>query len=203
MAMNKFILILFSLLITSNVFAQTWEGDVSSDWNNASNWSGNVLPSDGDDVVIDPSNYTNAPVMSANSVFEPRDVTISNNGTFTITAGDIIIQDDIFVDDATFTISGGTLDVDEITGDNNANVNLTGGTISMSNDLDANSGSTFTISTTVTQTTGGEDLNIGDNATFVIQTGANITGFDDLVSTSGGEIKLLADPNEMVIVSQK
>ena len=31
----------------------------------------------------------------------------------------------------------------------------------------------------------------------------NITGFDDLVSTSGGEIKLLADPNEMVIVSQK
>ncbi len=168
------------ILSISPVFSQTWEGDVSSDWNDPLNWSGNALPGNGNNVIINPTNYTNAPIMSSNSAFEPGDITISNGGTFTITAGDIVVRDDIFVDNATFTISGGTLDVDEITGDNNANVNLTGGTISMSNDLDANSGSTFTISTTVTQTTAAEDLNIGTNATFIIQAGANITGFDDV-----------------------
>lgn len=168
------------VLATTTTFSQTWEGDTSSDWNDPLNWSGNTLPGNGDNVVINPTNYTNAPVMNSNSAFEPGDVTISNGGLFTITAGDIVVRDDIFVDNATFTISGGTLDVDEITGDNSANVNLLGGTISMSNDLDANSGSTFTISTTVTQTTANEDLNIGDNATFIIQSGANITGFDDV-----------------------
>lgn len=178
--MNKIIALCLSLFLTTTALSQTWEGDVSSDWNDPLNWSGNTLPGDGDNVVINPSNYTNAPIMSANSAFEPGDVTISNSGTFTITAGDITVRDDIFVDNATFTISGGTLDVDEITGDNNANVNLTGGTVSMSNDLDANSGSTFTIATTVTQTTGDEDLNVGTNATFIIQAGANITGFDDV-----------------------
>ncbi|WP_462249263.1 T9SS type A sorting domain-containing protein [Ekhidna sp.] len=178
--MKKISVLLLSLFISTAAFSQTWEGDVSSDWNDPLNWSGNTLPGNDDNVVINPSNYTNAPIMSANSAFEPGDITISNSGTFTITAGDITVRDDIFVDNATFTISGGTIDVDEITGNNSANVNLTGGTISMSNDLDANSGSTFTIATTVTQTSGGEDLNIGQNATFIIQAGANITGFDDV-----------------------
>lgn len=178
--MKKVSAICLTILITTTAFSQTWEGDVSSDWNDAQNWSGNTLPGNGNNVTIDPSNYTNAPVMNANSAFEPGDVTINNGGVFTITGGDITIRDDIFVNNSTFTISGGTLDIDEITGNNNANVNLTGGIISMSNDLDANSGSTFTIATTVTQTTANEDLNIGTDATFIIQAGANITGFDDV-----------------------
>lgn len=178
--MNKVIVLCLLLSIATTALSQTWEGDVSADWNDPLNWSGNTLPGNGDNVVINPTNYTNAPIMSANSAFEPGDVRISNGGTFIITSGDITIRDDIFVDNATFTISGGTMEVDEITGNNSANVNLTGGTISMTNDLDANSGSTFTISTTVTQTTASEDFNIGDNATFIIQTGANITGFDDV-----------------------
>lgn len=184
--MKKITALCISILIATVAFSQTWEGDVSADWNDPLNWSGNTLPANGDNVVVDPANYTNAPIMSTNSAFEPGDITISNSGTFTITAGDITVQDDIFVDNATFTISGGTMSVDEITGDNNASVNLTGGTISMTNDLDANSGSTFTISTTVTQTSGGEDLNIGNNATFIIQAGANITGFDDVDFDSDG-----------------
>ncbi len=185
--MNKN-LIVFSvlILIITTVGAQTWEGDVSSNWNDPLNWSGNTLPLDGDDVFIDPDNYTTAPIMTANSLFEIDDLFIENGGVFIITAGDLVVRDDIFVDNATFTISGGTLDVDEITGNNNGNINLLGGIVTMSNDLDANSGSTFTISTTVTQTTGGEDLNIGNNATFIIQAGANITGFDDVDFDSDG-----------------
>ncbi len=189
--MKKIATLCISTLVATVCFSQTWEGDVSADWNDPLNWSGNTLPANGDNVVVDPANYTNAPTMSTNSAFEPGDITISNSGTFTITGGDITIQDDIFVDNATFTISGGTMSVDEITGDNNANVNLTGGTITMTNDLDANSGSTFTIATTVTQTTGGEDLNVGNNATFIIQAGANITGFDDVdFDSSGGTLTM-------------
>ena len=48
---------------------KNWEGDVDSDWNDPNNWAGNVGPVLGEDVVIDPANYTNAPVISINSIF--------------------------------------------------------------------------------------------------------------------------------------
>lgn len=153
---------------------------MSSDWNDPSNWSSNTLPSNSDDVTIDASSYTNAPVMSANSTFDPRDIFINNNGVFTITSGTLSL-DDLISDNGTFTISGGTLDVDRIAGSNNSSINLTGGTVTTTGVLDANSGTTFTISTTVTQTgANDEDIDIGSNSTFIIQADANISGYDDV-----------------------
>ena len=32
---------------------------------------------------------------------------------------------------------------------------------------------------------------------------ARITGFDNLVETNGDQVKLLADPNDMVVISEK
>lgn len=170
-------LILFTL---SSLFSQTWEGDVSSDWNNASNWSGNTLPSNGDDVTIDAGSYTNAPIMTSSSLFDPRDVFINNSGVLTVTGG-TLSMDDIIADNGTFTISGGTLDVDRIAGSNNSNINLSGGAVTTTGVLDANSGTTFTIATTVTQTgANDEDIDIGLNATFIVLAGADISGYDDV-----------------------
>src|SRR5262249_6271404 len=45
--------------------SKTWNGSVSTDWANGSNWTGGA-PASGDDVTI-PLNLTNYPVISANS----------------------------------------------------------------------------------------------------------------------------------------
>lgn len=167
-----------------NAADKTWIGDVDSDWSDPLNWSDNTLPANGDDIFIDADDYTTAPIMTGNSPFTIDDITIRDNGLFTITGGTLTISDDMFVNDATFTISGGALDVDEISADNST-VNLTGGTITADGDLDANNGTTFNISTTVIQTAGDEDLEVGANSTFNISVGANITGFDDIDFDSG------------------
>ena len=98
------------------------------------------------------------------------------------------VGDDISVDNGTFSFSGTTLDVGEIEGSNGSIVNLTGGVVTMSGDLDANSNSVFTIATVVTQEDDDdEDLNIGTGASFIIEDGAVITGFDDVdFDGSGG-----------------
>ena len=185
-------LLCFFLLIFNSLQAadRTWEGDVSTDWNDPNNWDGNTLPADDDDIFIDPTNYTNAPVLSAASAFDPDDIFIDNGAVFTISGtGSLTVNDDIFVDASTLNIGGSSLDVDEIEAANGSNVNMTAGTITMTGDIDANSNSTFTISTTVTQTDTQEDINIGNGASIIVQTGANVTGFDDIDfdgATTGG-----------------
>lgn len=179
----KYLLSIIILLVTLNVEGadKTWEGDIDSDWNNPNNWDGNALPANGDDIFINPTNYTTAPILSVASTFDPDDIFINNGAIFTINGtGTLTVADDIFVDASTFNIGGTSLDVDEIEAANSSNVNMTAGTITMAGDIDANSSSTFTISTTVTQTDNGEDFNIGSGASIVVLAGANVTGFEDM-----------------------
>ena len=74
-------------LFASLLFAQNWTGAVNSDWNNPSNWS--TAPSNGDDILIDPANYTGAmaqPVVNANSSFTPAEMLVQNGAQLTISA---------------------------------------------------------------------------------------------------------------------
>ena len=178
----KSLVFILCIFVSSAIYGatKTWIGDVSSDWNDPNNWSGNTLPVDDDDIIIDADDYTNAPIISSNSAFEPDDVTIRDGGVLTKTGGSLTVRDDILMDDGTFDHQGGALDVDEIEISNASVADLTGGTITMSGDLDANSNSIFNIATTVTQTDTSEDLNIGTGATFNILPGANVSGFDDV-----------------------
>lgn len=67
------------------VFGQNWTGAVSSDWNNAANWS--ATPSNGDDITIDPANYTGAmaqPLVSGTSNFTPGEMLVQNGAELTI-----------------------------------------------------------------------------------------------------------------------
>ncbi len=67
------------------VFGQNWTGTVSSDWNNAANWS--TAPSNGDDITIDPANYSGAmadPLVSGTSNFTPGEMLVQNGAELTI-----------------------------------------------------------------------------------------------------------------------
>lgn len=118
-----------------------WEGDVSSDWNNANNWEGNSFPgSSWNDVVyIDPDNYTNAPVLSGSSNFTPEYIRVTDGATLTINSGaSLSVDSDISVEDgSTLTINGGSVSMNGsgdhmyIT-DNNTEVIVNGGTLTLS-----------------------------------------------------------------------
>jgi len=69
----------------SPFFAQNWTGAINSDWNNPANWS--ATPSNGDDIEIDPANYTGAmaqPLVSGNSNFTPAEMLVQNGAQLTI-----------------------------------------------------------------------------------------------------------------------
>ena len=69
------------------IFAQNWTGAVNSDWNNPANWS--AAPSNGDDIVIDPANYSGfmaQPVVNVNSNFTPAEMLVQNGAELTISA---------------------------------------------------------------------------------------------------------------------
>jgi hypothetical protein len=87
--MKKVLLLYILLLFSMDFFAanKVWIGSNSSNWNTAGNWSGGI-PSNGDNVIIDPSNYNAgvAPVINSASVFSPANITIQNAGSFTINA---------------------------------------------------------------------------------------------------------------------
>ncbi|TSJ39011.1 hypothetical protein [Fluviicola chungangensis] len=84
----KQMLLIFSLCCSiAPVFGQNWTGAIDSDWNNPSNWS--TAPSNGDDIVIDPANYTGAmaqPIISSNSNFTPAEMLVQNGAHLTISA---------------------------------------------------------------------------------------------------------------------
>ncbi len=149
-----------SILLATNVFAgnKNWEGDVSSDWNNANNWQGNALPG-ANDVTIDPSNYTYAPVISANStVGAVKKITVSGGGVLTIQAN-ITAADDITVTGAGSRIdmSAGTVTCSvgnkDIILDAGGTFNLTGGSLTSTGKLDLKN-ATFNMSGTPTLSVG-------------------------------------------------
>lgn len=85
--MKKISFLICALLSGTCLWAQNWTGAVSSDWNNPANWS--AAPGNGDDIQIDPANYTGAmasPVIAANSGFTPGEMLVQNGAHLTISA---------------------------------------------------------------------------------------------------------------------
>ena len=93
--------------------ARNWEGDVSSDWNDANNWENNVLPANPLDAVIDADDYVNPPIISVASTFTPDDVLIRDGGVLTVQA-DLTIEDDFAIESGgVLQIDGGTVATDD------------------------------------------------------------------------------------------
>jgi trimeric autotransporter adhesin len=89
--MKKIVYLLMVLLINQNLFAQikTWNGSVSTDWNNAANWTpsgGSTagVPVATDEVII--STRPNMPVITSGSAVARR-VSMNTSSTLGISAG--------------------------------------------------------------------------------------------------------------------
>lgn len=62
----------------------TWTGNSSTDWNTASNWSGNTVPGNTDDVTI-PSGKSRYPNLNSNSTYYYcKDLTIQSGASVTL-----------------------------------------------------------------------------------------------------------------------
>lgn len=100
-------LLLLFLLVSNIAFTQKlWTGNTDTDWETAGNWSGG-LPVTGDDIVIDPTNYTGAaanPTISINSTFNPLTVIVQNGGVLTIQA-DLTTTGDVTIDAASAVVN--------------------------------------------------------------------------------------------------
>src|SRR5690349_15825326 len=88
--MKKYLLIGLAMpLLTAKAAVITWDGEGADGlWNNAVNWSGNVLPSPVEDVILDNSvvmtNYT-VSLPGGNSNITIRSLVINPQGIFSIT----------------------------------------------------------------------------------------------------------------------
>lgn len=85
-----------------------WIGAFSSQWNNFKNWNCHCVPSDGDDISIQPMPQ-NQPIITAATAgaFIPRNLIIQNVASLTMTGGELFITGDWF-NDGFFINSPGT-----------------------------------------------------------------------------------------------
>lgn len=180
-------LLIFSLCCSlSSLFGQNWTGAVNSDWNNPSNWS--ATPSNGDNIEIDPANYTGAmaqPVVNANSNFTPAEMLVQNGAQLTISA--VLNTTDqveiigngtqvIITNSGTFSLIGGGNNARLIFVDD-AHLEMTGGTLSSGQRLLFELGATGTIHAgTITV---GETIALVDGSALgsskLVQNGGTIT----------------------------
>ncbi len=94
-------------------FSQNWTGNVSSDWNNAANWS--AMPANNSTLTINPVNFTGAaasPVINAASSFSPDKISVLNGASLTI-SDNITINNDLVIDlGGQVSLNSGTVTVE-------------------------------------------------------------------------------------------
>ena len=181
----------------SEVYAGTayvdWEGDVSSDWNDANNWEGNAFPDGNDVAVIDGDIYTNPPIVSANATWTTRYIQVLDAGVLVVNAdlsigryggcesgGSMTINTG-----GSFTTGVGGRDWDVI--DAGSQLIIAGGTMTIDDELriDGNGDGTGAApSVTVTSGT----LNVGDDIFF-----GGDTDEDPILTISGGDVNVTDD----------
>ena len=108
---------LFSCLFFSvvSLHAQTWNGNTSTDWNTATNWSTNAVPGPANSVII--PNTVNKPVLASN-------VTITG---FTMSAGsELNFNSYTLTATGAFDINGGTLNNTHVASDITITIEGTG-----------------------------------------------------------------------------
>ncbi len=89
---------------TGTITSASWQGTISSDWTNSSNWSGNTVPNAGFDVTI-PAAATHQPAINADDIGYCNDITIESEANLTINArGSISISGNL-TNNGTFNIN--------------------------------------------------------------------------------------------------
>lgn len=169
----KYFLFISSFFLINIVLTQNWTGAVSSDWNNSANWS--TAPTNGDDIVINPTNYTGnalSPIIATNSTFTVGAMEVTNGAILTI-AANLTTTDDVDVLDANseINVNQGIFSVNfgddgRLIADLGGKITVNGGTVNV-----------------------GERLISGFDAEITINNG-NVTTNDRLLMDLGGKVIL-------------
>ena len=164
----------------------TWVGDVSGNWNGNSagntNWSGDVLPTDGDTLVFDGTgaNFT-----------QVNDTTAANSYTLQFTAGGYSISG------ASITLDNGGTDISSTTGSNSLStplidatsvIDVSGGTVTLAGAISGSGGLSKTgggtLELTATNTyTGTTSVSAG-----TVNLNAASDAIPDNLTVSGGSV---------------
>ena len=131
--------------VTPSILNYTWTGVTSTDWNVATNWSNNVLPTSGVTVTI-PSAPTNQPVLSTD-----------------FSVGGIVLNGSIAINGHSLTITGAVSGTGKLKG--SATSSLT---------VNSSSNSTINFGTTVTDSMLA-NLTVSGSGTFTLGSGLGIT----------------------------
>lgn len=130
------------ILITATAIAQDWTGAINSDWNNPGNWTD--WPLDGENVTVDPANYTGAmvdPVIGTAAVFTPDRLYV-DGGTLTIAAGLNIADRFIVTGPGSVDMTAGVLSSDRLVMDVGGSFHFSAGAISITSVLALADGAT-------------------------------------------------------------
>ena len=82
--------------------AVSWDGSASSDWNTASNWTGDAVPASGDNVVI--TTDGTAPVIASGTGASCAALTVNSGATLTINSGGSLITKGSITNNGTINI---------------------------------------------------------------------------------------------------
>ncbi|SFT38978.1 Por secretion system C-terminal sorting domain-containing protein [Lishizhenia tianjinensis] len=100
--LTRLAFILF-FLFSNFSYGQHWTGNVDSVWNNAANWS--AWPLTGQDIVIDPANYTGvaaSPFLDSIPLFVPNSIHVLNGALLTIETNLMVNENIICSDSGSF-----------------------------------------------------------------------------------------------------
>jgi hypothetical protein len=162
--------------------ARTWTGATSTEWNLATNWNPNNIPTSGDDVTI-PANVASGryPIVST-AAANAKTVTLATGAgpqpSLTVSANTLTVEGNFAISAGTVTHSGGTIAV-------------TAGAVTIGGTLDE-SGGTFLSSVNMTVSAGG-NLNVSSTGVIHMATATGTAPTDNLivdgtVTQSGGSV---------------
>ncbi|MFK5855527.1 MAG: hypothetical protein QM503_05305 [Bacteroidota bacterium] len=92
----------------------TWDGSTDTDWATAANWSGNVVPTTGYDVII--ANVANDPTIGVSTDADCNDLTVNSSGVLTLNSTSTTNGASLLIN-GTYT-NNGTLNVKRYLEDN-------------------------------------------------------------------------------------
>jgi hypothetical protein len=211
---------MFSLLISvlASAGIKTWNGNVSTDWNNAANWANSGVPKAEDDVIILSSPVggkmpvinsgtvtihkliiENSAMLTQNGGILTPTETISISGSFIQTAGTLSTTKYFTVNSGGSASVDGTYVAKKLTIDRNGNFRFGGLNMSLSDNIENNG--TISLNSGTINVTG--NINNFSNGTITIA-GAEVSSQDHftnkgLFNISSGNFDLLTAGKKITI----
>ncbi len=214
--LSNLVLLLFLTCVTLNVYGQgnvLWDGSSSSNWNVASNWSTNSVPTINDTVYI----AIGTPELILSAEVDCANLIVQANATLTVAAGGKLTINDHT--SAVTVLNQGVLNLEdggEITMSDDfktalgSNVNISGGVLNIGDDWVADNG-TSDAKGNITITGGiinvGEDCRFSEDnfsgdlsGDYILTIGQNLEIYSNSCSVTGGTVVMTGFESESGVI---